>query len=124
MNEVVGRHEGLRTVFVAEGGKPLQRILPPAPFPLPVVDLAGLSATVRRQEMARLEAADHGRSFDLARGPLFRATVLAGGPEEHAALFNMHPIFGDGWSWGVRMRQIAALSTAFAAGRAAPPPAV
>ena len=122
MDEVVRRHEGLRTVFVAEGGKPLQRILPPAPFPLPVVDLAALPAAVRKVEMARLEAADHRRPFDLARGPLFRATVIVGGPREHAALFNMHHIFGDGWSWVVLVREIAALYSAFAQGRPSPLP--
>jgi amino acid adenylation domain-containing protein len=122
LDEVMRRHEGLRTVFVAEGGKPLQRILPAAPFPLPVVDLAALPPAVRREEMARLEAADHSRSFDLSRGPLFRATVLTGGPEEHAALFNMHHIFGDGWSWIVLVREIAALYTAFVEGRPSPLP--
>jgi amino acid adenylation domain-containing protein len=122
MDEVVRRHEGLRTVFVAEGGKPLQHILPAAPFPLPVADLSALPAAVRRPEMARLEAADHSRPFDLARGPLFRATLLVAGPREHAALFNMHHIFGDGWSWVVLVREIAALYTAFAAGRPSPLP--
>ena len=122
LDEVVRRHEGLRTVFAAEGGKPLQRILPPAPFPFPVVDLSRLAPDVRRAEMARLEAADHNRSFDLARGPLFRATLLVAGPREHVALFNMHHIFGDGWSWVVLVREIAALYTAFAAGNPSPLP--
>jgi amino acid adenylation domain-containing protein len=122
LDEVVRRHEGLRTVFTAEGGKPLQRILPPAAFPFPVVDLAALPADVRRAEMARLEAADHNRSFDLARGPLFRATLLVAGPREHVALFNMHHIFGDGWSWVVLVREIAALYTAFVAGNPSPLP--
>jgi amino acid adenylation domain-containing protein len=122
LDEVVRRHEGLRTVFAAEGGKPLQRILPPAPFPFPVVDLSRLSPDIRRTEMARLEAADHNRSFDLARGPLFRATLLVAGPREHVALFNMHHIFGDGWSWVVLVREIAALYTAFAAGHPSPLP--
>jgi amino acid adenylation domain-containing protein len=122
LDELLRRHEALRTVFVAEGGRPLQRILPPGPFPLPVVDLAALPAAARQAEMARLEAVEHRRPFDLARGPLLRAVLLAAGPGEHAALFNMHHVVGDGWSWIVLVREIAALYTAFAAGRPSPLP--
>ncbi len=122
LDEVVRRHEALRTVFVAEGGKPLQRILPAARFPFPVVDLAGLPAAARQAETARLEADDHSRPFDLACGPLFRATLLALGPDEHAALFNMHHVIGDGWSWIVLVREIAALYTALIADRPSPLP--
>jgi len=122
LDEVFRRHEALRTVFVADGGKPVQRILPVAPFPFPVIDLKALPAAARRGEMARLEAADHRRPFDLARGPLFRATLLAAGELEHFALFNMHHIIGDGWSWVVLVREIAALYAAFAEGKPSPLP--
>jgi amino acid adenylation domain-containing protein len=116
LDELVRRHEALRTIFVAAAGSPSQRILPPGPFPLPVVDLAGLPAAARRAETARLEAVEQGRSFDLARGPLWRAFLVTLGPREHAALLNMHHVIGDGWSWVVLVREIAALYTAFAAG--------
>ncbi|MEO6196029.1 MAG: amino acid adenylation domain-containing protein, partial [Thermoanaerobaculia bacterium] len=122
LDELVRRHEALRTVFVAEGGEPSQRVLPASPFPLPVVDLSGLPATARQAEMLRLEAAEHQRPFDLERGPLFRAVLLAAGPREYAGLFNMHHVTGDGWSWIVLVREIAALYTAFVAGRPSPLP--
>jgi amino acid adenylation domain-containing protein len=122
LDEVARRHEALRTVFPAEEGRPVQRILPPAHFPLPLVDLSGLPEGARQAETDRLEAAEHQRSFDLANGPVFRALLLAEGPGEHAALFNMHHITGDGWSWVVLVREIAALYEAFAAGRPSPLP--
>ncbi len=122
LDELVRRHEALRTVLVAELGRPLQHILPPAPVPFPVVDVAGLPAAARRAEMARLEAADHNRSFDLAHGPLFRGTLLVAGPQEHVGLFNMHHAIGDGWSWVVLVREIAALYQAFASGLPSPLP--
>jgi amino acid adenylation domain-containing protein len=122
LDELVRRHEALRTVFAAELGSPQQRILPPAPFPFPVIDLAGLPAAARQEEMARLEAAAHNRPFDLARGPIFRATLLVAGPREHVGLFNMHHTIGDGWSWVVLVREIAALYQAFAQGLPSPLP--
>jgi amino acid adenylation domain-containing protein len=122
LDELVRRHEALRTVFETEAGRPLQRILPAAPFPLPVIDLAALPAAAREVETARLEAAAHRRPFDLARGPLVRVVLLAAGPREHAALFNMHHAVGDGWSWIVLVREVAALYTAFAAGLPSPLP--
>jgi amino acid adenylation domain-containing protein len=121
LDELVRRHEALRTVFEVEGGRPLQRILPAAPLPLPVVDLAALPAAMRPTETARLEEAEHRRSFDLARGPLVRVVLLAAG-REHIALFNMHHAVGDGWSWIVLVREVAALYTAFAAGLPSPLP--
>ncbi|HZF07644.1 MAG TPA: condensation domain-containing protein, partial [Thermoanaerobaculia bacterium] len=122
LDQLVRRHEGLRTIFVTEEGRPLQRILPPASLSLPVVDLAALPASARRPEMARLEAAEHGRPFDLGRGPLFRAILLTAGAQEHVAFLNLHHIVGDGWSWVVLVREIAALYEAFAAGRPSPLP--
>jgi amino acid adenylation domain-containing protein len=122
LDELVRRHEALRTVFAGGEGLPVQRVLPAAPFPFPVVDLAGVPEGARREEMARLEAAAHERSFDLARGPVFRALLLVAGAEEHAGLFNMHHVTGDGWSWVVLVREIAALYTAFVAGRPSPLP--
>jgi amino acid adenylation domain-containing protein len=116
-DELVRRHEALRTVFAAAAGGAVQQILPPSPFPLPAVDLSGLPAVARRAEMERLEAADHNRPFDLARGPVFRATLVILAPGEHAAFLNMHHIAGDGWSWVVLVREIAALYTDLAAGR-------
>jgi amino acid adenylation domain-containing protein len=117
-DELVRRHEALRTVFAEEGGAAVQRILPATQFPLPVIDLSGLPAAARREETARLEGADHNRPFDLARGPVFRAALLILGPQEHAAFLNMHHVVGDGWSWVVLVREIAALYTDLVEGRA------
>jgi amino acid adenylation domain-containing protein len=117
-DELARRHEALRTVFAEEGGAAVQRILPATRFPLPVIDLSSLPAAARRGETARLEAADHNRPFDLARGPVFRAALFILGPQEHAAFLNMHHVVGDGWSWVVLVREIAALYTDLVEGRA------
>src|SRR5436305_8518373 len=65
---VAARHEVLRTVFPAAGGRPRQAVLPARPVPLPVVDLAALAAGGRAAELARLAAAEARRPVDRAAG--------------------------------------------------------
>ena len=109
LGEVVRRHEVLRTRFVERGGRPLQVIDLPAPIEVPVADLAGLPPTLREAETRRLASEEAGRSFDLARGPLLRTRLLRLGAEEHAILFTLHHVAGDGWSMNVLVREVSAL---------------
>ena len=123
LNEVVRRHEALRTTFAEREGRPVQVISPPeSARRLPLVDLAALPAAVRRQEARRLAEEDGWRPFDLLTGPLLRSTLLRLGPAEHALLFNLHHIVADGWSQGVLTGEIAALYGAAREGRRSPLP--
>ena len=120
LSEVARRHESLRTTFGVEDDRPVQVVHPPAPVPLPVVDLSGLCAPCALSEAARLAAAAALAPFDLARGPLLRAALLRLGPEEHTLLLAMHHIVSDGWSLTVLLRELGALYAAFAAGLPSP----
>jgi amino acid adenylation domain-containing protein len=122
LGEVVRRHEALRTVFPDADGAPVQRILPPGGFPLPLDDLAGLDAGERRARLRRVAADVGGRPFDLAAGPLFRARLLRLGAEEHVLVLALHHIVSDGWSTGVLIRELRALYEAFLRGRPSPLP--
>ncbi len=113
---VVARHEALRTTFPASGGRPHQRVAPPAPVPLPVEDLALLGAEAAEAEARRRAGAEATRPFDLARGPLFRAGLLRLGPDDHVLLVTAHHIVSDGLSVGIVLRDLATLY------RAGPPP--
>ncbi|HZF09531.1 MAG TPA: amino acid adenylation domain-containing protein, partial [Thermoanaerobaculia bacterium] len=119
--ELVRRHEVLRTRFLTVEGNPVQEIASPAPVPLPLVDLAGLDGA-GRPELARLEREEARRPFDLARGPLLRATLLRSAEEEHNLLVILHHTVADGWSVGVLEREVATLYGAFAQGRPSPLP--
>ncbi|HEV2735235.1 MAG TPA: amino acid adenylation domain-containing protein, partial [Longimicrobiaceae bacterium] len=120
--ETVRRHEALRTVFREEGGEPVQVILAAAPVSIPVLDLAGLAPEARGREL-RLRAAEAAaRPFDLARGPLLRATLLRLAPREHALVFVVHHVVSDGWSMGVLVNEVSALYDAFSHGRPSPLP--
>ncbi|HLL48289.1 MAG TPA: condensation domain-containing protein, partial [Longimicrobiaceae bacterium] len=122
LSEVVRRHESLRTVFAAGDGDPVQVVRPAAPVPFPVVELAGLGAGRAAAEAARLAEAEALRPFDLARGPLLRATLLRLGGGDHAALFTLHHVVSDGWSMGVLTRELSALYGAYLAGAPSPLP--
>jgi amino acid adenylation domain-containing protein len=131
LREILRRHESLRTHFEEREGIPRQVIEPvPQGFTVPLVDLSGLPPAVGRRAGHRLAREEARRPFDLARGPLLRATLLRlDGPagsdhteEEHAVLLTLHHIVSDGWSMGVLTREVATLYGAFAAGRPSPLP--
>jgi amino acid adenylation domain-containing protein/non-ribosomal peptide synthase protein (TIGR01720 family) len=119
--EIVRRHEALRTVFLGLEGRPVQRVEPAAPVPLPVDDLSALPEAAREAEMRRVVDAETGTPFDLARGPMLRARLLRLGAEEHVLVVVTHHIAFDG-SVGIFFRELSELYAAFARGWASPLP--
>jgi amino acid adenylation domain-containing protein len=122
LQEVVQRHEALRTTLVAIDGTPAQVINPCMHIPLAKVDLQELSRTDQEAETVRLASEAAQQPFHLAHGPLLRTTLLKLGEEEHVLLLSMHHIISDGWSMGVFIREIALLYEAFSQGRPSPLP--
>src|SRR5205823_10433986 len=119
---VVRRHEALRMVFARSSRGPVARVQPSRPVPLPVISLEGLPERAATAEVRRLVAAEVLGSFDLARGPLLRASLLRLAEHEHALVAVMHHIVSDGWSMGVLLREVGILYRAFAAGESSPLP--
>jgi amino acid adenylation domain-containing protein len=119
-SEIVRRHEALRTVFAVVDGSPVQVIAPFGGFALPVEDLS--DEADREAAVGRRVAEEARRAFDLAAGPLFRATLLRLGAEDHVLLLSMHHIVSDAWSMGVLSREFSVLYTAFSEGRESPLP--
>jgi amino acid adenylation domain-containing protein len=117
LDEIVARHQSLRTAFVAEDGRPVQVIHASLPVPLRMLDLASLPREAAEQTIAEEAARTFTTAFDLARGPLLRGCVLELEPEHHVLLFAMHHIVGDGWSMGVLLRELAELYEALTEGR-------
>jgi hypothetical protein len=109
IEELVRRHEILRTTFPSIDGRPVQVISPPSTVPLPVIDLTDLDEDRREAEAHLLALREAERPFDLNSGPLLRVSLLRLSSQLHIILCVMHHIVCDGWSTGVFVREVASL---------------
>jgi hypothetical protein len=118
LNEVVRRHESLRTTFAAVEGQPVQVIAPSLNLPLHVIDLRHVSSDELEAELSTRFGEKGRQPFDLEAGPLLRVALFRLGDEEYVMQLTMHHIISDGWSLGVFVREVGALYEAFVEGRA------
>ena len=123
LNQVVSRHEVLRTCFPDEEGRPYQKILPYQPFALPFNDLSSLAEAEREREIVRLRDIESHWQFELATGPLFRFTLLKHGTG-HLLLVNMHHIATDAWSMEILTRELMTIYASLVNGKPASLPAL
>jgi len=122
LNQVVQRHEALRTTFQSIDGRPRQVISHPQPLSLPMTDLSAIPIAQREEKATEIIRDEAARPFDLSRGPLMRVALLKLAEDDHALMVNMHHIVSDGWSIGVFIREIAVLYQAGVAGQPSPLP--
>ena len=106
LNDIISRHETLRTTFAEVDGEPVQVIAESAWHPLPLVDLRELPEIERKAAMQRLVQEAAVQPFDLSTGPLIRFSLLQMSASEHVFVLNMHHIITDGWSTGVFVEEI------------------
>jgi hypothetical protein len=122
LNEIVRRHEVLRTTIATVDGQPAQIISPALSLKLPVVDLREFPETEQEAEIRRLASEEAQRPFDLGQGPLLRVALLRLAAEDHVLLVTMHHIISDGWSIGVFVREAVALYGSLDTGTPSPLP--
>ncbi|MFT3764375.1 MAG: amino acid adenylation domain-containing protein [Minicystis sp.] len=122
LQEIVRRHEVLRTTFAVAEGQPVAVVHASMGMNLVERSLADLPEAEREQALRRAIADESRRPFDLASGPVMRATLFALGPEDHVLLVVMHHIASDGWTIGVLSREISTLYAAFSRGEVSPLP--
>src|ERR1051325_4141882 len=111
LDEVVRRHESLRTTFAEVDGEPVQAIASNVEVLLPVIEVDD------DEKLERLIREDAQTPFDLSDGPLLRTTLVRTSAREHVLLLSMHHIVSDGWSIGVLVHELMSLYSAFIEGR-------
>jgi amino acid adenylation domain-containing protein len=109
LNQLVRRHESLRTSFVASDGTPYQVVEHDVSLSLETADLTELPLEYREAEAKRRATDESRRPFDLTRGPLARVSLLRLGDADCALLLTMHHLITDGWSFAVAAGELATL---------------
>jgi amino acid adenylation domain-containing protein len=122
INEIVRRHEALRTTFKIVDGRARQVIASNLQVRLALDDLRKLPEAEREPEAGRLALFEATCPFDLVRGPLLRARLLHLNDFDHVLLLAMHHIVSDGWSIGILNRELSTLYMAFCNGQPSPLP--
>lgn len=109
LNEMVRRHEILRTIFPVRDGRPVQKIAPAMDLALEEIDLEGFPPEDREAEMKKIANREMTWRFDLSQGPLWRMTWLRLDENTHVLLGNLHHIVSDGWSQAIMLQEISQL---------------
>lgn len=116
LNELIRRHESLRTKFIVVEGRPLQCATASQPLLISPIDLSALSAEERKTQTARLLFEETRQSFDLSRDRLLRVRLLKERADAHVLVFCMHHIISDAWSMGIFTHELWSLYKAFVNG--------
>jgi hypothetical protein len=122
LDQLVRRHEILRTVFTVFDGAPRQMAHPEMKVPIDVADLSVLPPDEREAEALRLAAAQARRPFDLSRGPLLRVNLFKLDRNKQILLYTVHHIIADGPSCRILNEEVAALYRAALSRAVAPLP--
>jgi amino acid adenylation domain-containing protein len=122
LNEIVRRHEALRTNYRVVEERPIQVISPEVSLRLEVVDVRSVAQELRAAEMQRLATEAARRPFDLAHDLLLRTCLIRLQDDEYVLVLTLHHIVSDGWSTGVMAHEVGLLYRAFAAGQQSPLP--
>ena len=120
LNEIVRRHETLRTAFRLIDGKPVQVVQPAGRVAIDFIDLHRVQEDERENEIQRRIKAEAVRPFDLQSGLLLRCALLRVGDEEHVLVLLTHHSASDAWSMGILTREIWTLYEAFSNRKSSP----
>ncbi|RKZ72716.1 MAG: non-ribosomal peptide synthetase, partial [Candidatus Parabeggiatoa sp. nov. 1] len=123
INEIIRRHEVLRTIFQEpekEDKEPYQVILPGLTIKMPLIDLTELSENESEKRLQSIACQKAGEPFYLSKGPLLRLSVIKIKEKEHVLLFNVHHIIFDGLSVAIFLTELSTLYEAFSLGKPSP----
>lgn len=119
LDEIVRRHEVLRTVYRKTSAGGVQHVEPPAPVPVSFVDLSCVRGGEQQARVDALRDQEVSTPFDLARDLMIRVALARLSADSHILFLTLHHIAADGWSQGILVSEFIALYQAFVEGREA-----
>src|SRR5579884_166332 len=122
IDEVIRRHESLRTTFSMQGNQPVQVIAATGFSRLQLINLDILSPEQQQVQIQLLSQLEAREPFRLSVGPLLRTYLLRLNEREHVLLLTIHHIISDGWSEEILLQELVTLYRAFVEGKPSPLP--
>ena len=120
LNEILKRHDSLRSIFPVIDGLPVQQILPLQFLPLRTINLLTLTENDQTEKTHQLAREEAQRPFDLTKDLLIRSNLLQLGENSNVLLLTSHHIVSDDWSLRVLQKELSVIYTAFRQGRISP----
>jgi amino acid adenylation domain-containing protein len=111
-NEIIRRHEILRTVYRMHNGEAVQVICADLRINIPLTDISELNETERDEKARELVRAIAAEPMSLTEGPLVRFRLIRLSEVRQVAVLVMHHIISDGWSTEILLRELSALYAA------------
>ena len=121
-NEIIGRHEVLRTIFVQKQGKPLPVIIPNLKIKISLIDLIHHPFSLQDHLVKSLSIQESRRPFVLNQGPLIRGMLFKLDLNHHVFTLNMHHIVSDQWSLDIVFQELGTIYEAFLNNKPSPLP--
>lgn len=122
LNEIVSRHEALRTTITVQDGAGFQRIHEPCGLALAEFDVEGVDPEASRTAALALLDREASAPLDLASRPAVQATLVRSAADDHYLLVVTHHVFTDGASITIFLDELVALYEAFVESRPSPLP--
>jgi len=108
-NDIIIRHESLRTFFISEDGNPYQSIQDSYKLEIPLIDLSNLPLTERDEESKVIIEEESKTPIPISKVPLFRIKIIKYDENDHIFLMTIHHIISDDWSTKVIIKELTAL---------------
>ena len=115
--QLILRHEALRTRFYERDGQAFQRVEANTGFDLEVIDLSDLPSAEREARAQQIREDEARTQFDLEKGPLLWVTLVRLDDEDHQLLVTLHHIIADGWSLNILIDEFSRLYAAATQGQ-------
>ncbi|WP_219268589.1 non-ribosomal peptide synthetase [Pseudomonas sp. Xaverov 259] len=115
--QLIQRHEALRTRFYERDGQAFQRVEANTGFELQVIDLSDLPTAEREARAQQIREDEARTQFDLEKGPLLWVTLVRLDDEDHQLLVTLHHIIADGWSLNILIDEFSRLYAAATQGQ-------